>query len=87
MVKLLNKRLSKLKILELRENRLRTLPKSLDNLQFLERLDIGTNEFELFVCVLLSLKYSFLFTFKQNFYLRNVFFCFLVALLLARSYL
>lgn len=42
-------RLSKLKILEIRENRLKTLPKSLDNLVNLERLDIGTNEFDVFV--------------------------------------
>ena len=44
-----NIRLSKLKILELRENRLKTLPKSLDNLKILERLDIGTNEFDVYV--------------------------------------
>lgn len=38
-------RLSKLKILELRENHLKTLPQSLSRLTELERLDIGCNEF------------------------------------------
>jgi len=55
-------RLSKLKILELRENRLKTLPKSLDNLIHLERLDVGTNDFELFVN-----NYSFYYFFNKIF--------------------
>ena len=38
-------RLSKLKILEVRENHLKTLPKSVARLTALERLDIGNNEF------------------------------------------
>ena len=38
-------RLSKLKILESRENHLKTLPKSMSRLTCLERLDIGNNEF------------------------------------------
>jgi len=38
-------RLSKLKILELRENHLKTLPKSFSRLTELERLDVGHNEF------------------------------------------
>ncbi len=38
-------RLSKLKILECRENHLKTLPKSLSRLTYLERLDIGNNDF------------------------------------------
>jgi Leucine-rich repeat (LRR) protein len=37
-------RLSKLRILELRENGLNTLPKSLSRLTCLERLDLGQNE-------------------------------------------
>ena len=37
-------RLSKLRILELRENALNTLPKSLSRLTCLERLDLGQNE-------------------------------------------
>ena len=42
-------RLSKLRILEVRENRLKTLPKSLSRLTELERLDLGTNDFDIFV--------------------------------------
>lgn len=42
-------RLSNLKVLEVRENRLKTLPKSLCRLTALERLDVGTNLFEIFV--------------------------------------
>ncbi|KAJ8306778.1 hypothetical protein KUTeg_015669 [Tegillarca granosa] len=38
-------KLSKLKILEIRENHLKTLPKSFSRLTELERLDIGHNEF------------------------------------------
>ena len=38
-------RLVKLKILEIRENHLKTLPKSFGRLAELERLDIGNNEF------------------------------------------
>ncbi len=38
-------RLSKLKILEARENHLKTLPKSMSRLTCLERLDIGNNDF------------------------------------------
>ena len=38
-------RLSKLKILEIRENHLKTLPKSFSRLVELEKLDIGHNEF------------------------------------------
>ena len=38
-------RLSRLKILELRENHLKTLPKSFSRLTELEKLDIGHNEF------------------------------------------
>jgi erbb2-interacting protein len=34
-----------LKILELRENHLKTLPKSFSRLTELERLDVGHNEF------------------------------------------
>ena len=44
-------RLNKLKILEVRENRLKTLPKSLSRLTELERLDLGTNDFEAFVII------------------------------------
>jgi Leucine-rich repeat (LRR) protein len=42
-------RLSNLKVLEVRENRLKTLPKSLCRLTALERLDVGTNLLEIFV--------------------------------------
>lgn len=42
-------RLSNLKVLEVRENRLKTLPKSMCRLTELIRLDVGTNEFEIFV--------------------------------------
>lgn len=42
-------RLCKLRILEVRENRLKTLPKSLSRLTELERLDLGTNDFDVFV--------------------------------------
>jgi Leucine-rich repeat (LRR) protein len=38
-------RLVKLRILEIRENHLKTLPKSFGRLVELERLDIGNNEF------------------------------------------
>lgn len=38
-------RLLKLKVLEIRENHLKTLPKSFSMLTALERLDIGHNEF------------------------------------------
>ncbi len=38
-----------MKVLEVRENRLKTLPKSLVRLAELERLDLGTNEFDVFV--------------------------------------
>ncbi|XP_061635491.1 leucine-rich repeat-containing protein 7 isoform X10 [Phyllopteryx taeniolatus] len=38
-------RLSKLRILELRENHLKTMPKSIHRLTQLERLDLGSNEF------------------------------------------
>ena len=41
--------MSKLKILEVRENRLKTLPKSLSRLIELERLNLGTNDFDTFV--------------------------------------
>ena len=38
-----------LRLLELRENRLKDLPKSMCQLVDLERLDIGNNHFDLFV--------------------------------------
>lgn len=44
-----SQRLSNLRVLEVRENRLKTLPKSMSRLTELERLDIGTNEFDTFV--------------------------------------
>lgn len=44
-------RLVNLKVLEVRENRLKTLPKSLCRLVALERLDVGTNEFDVFVSI------------------------------------
>lgn len=46
-------RLSKLRILELRENHLKTLPRSMARLSQLERLDIGNNEFSEMVSALL----------------------------------
>ena len=38
----------------MRENRLKTLPKSMARLVELERLDIGTNEFDTFVNLILK---------------------------------
>lgn len=38
----------------MRENRLKTLPKSMSRLVELERLDIGTNEFDIFVNLILN---------------------------------
>lgn len=45
-------RLSRLRILELRENQLNTLPKSIARLTALQRLDIGQNDFSELVGVL-----------------------------------
>lgn len=50
----LSRRLSKLKTLELRENRLTTLPASIARLGELEHLDIGNNEFSELVCFCFS---------------------------------
>jgi len=44
-------RLSQLKVLELRENHLKTLPNSLMSLSHLCRLDLGTNDFQQLVIV------------------------------------
>jgi len=49
-------RLSKLRILELRENHLKTLPQSISRLSVLERLDVGCNEFTELVMPHLILK-------------------------------
>jgi hypothetical protein len=38
-------RLNQLRVLELRENRLQALPNSLSALMYLQRLDVGTNDF------------------------------------------
>ena len=38
-------RLTKLKVLEIRENNLKTLPRSMNKLEALQRLDIGKNDF------------------------------------------
>lgn len=53
-------RLVTLKILEIRENHLKTLPKSFGRLTELERLDIGNNEFTELVSML---GYFFFFAF------------------------
>ena len=57
-------RLSHLKVLELRENHLQTLPNSLMSLSQLSRLDLGTNDFQrlviaqVFICSILILSHT-----------------------------
>ena len=47
-----NDYLVRFSVLEVRETRLKTLPKSLSRLTELERLDVGTNDFDVFVCII-----------------------------------
>ena len=65
-----------LRLLELRENRLKDLPKSMCQLVDLERLDIGNNHFDIFVSfisaylfmLLLFTSSLFLFLFRSKIY-------------------